>query len=155
MGELEPALQLMARARIEVGNRVENLPVCDEWPAAKKKKTHVNMAVQRRNLEELTEWQAKIKATAAYTLDGTRDRVKTGDAGEAEFVTARAAGRHDGAIKAARIHEVEGADNYLAELAAHLDALNDENEGGRIILVFDATSPVLAMRKFRRMCHRK
>ena len=70
-------------------------------------------------------------------------------------VTARSAIKHDGTILGGRIWEPEGADNYLAELAAQLDAANKEDAGGRIIVVFDATSPVQAMRKFRRLCHRR
>ena len=53
------------------------------------------------------------------------------------------------------MYEPEGADNYLAELGAQIDAAYNEDMGARIIIVFDATSPVLAMRKFRRQCHRR
>jgi len=154
MGEMEPAMQLLARARIELGASHPDMEIVDKPPQGKAKKTHVNLHVQRQNREELAEWQTKISATAAYTLDGTRTKFK-GEHGEVEHVVARAAARHDGVIKAGRMWEVEGADNYLAELAAQLDALVDENEGGRIILVFDATSPVTAMSKFRKACHRK
>ena len=45
-------------------------------------------------------------------------------------------------------------DNYLAELAAQIGVMQHEVEGGRIIVVFDATSPVWAMRRFGRLCHR-
>ena len=38
------------------------------------------------------------------------------------------------------MHEPEGADNYLAELAAQIDAVHHEAEGGRVIIVFQAWS---------------
>ena len=47
------------------------------------------------------------------------------------------------------MHEPEGNDNYLAEMAAMMDSLAAEEEGGRIVVVFDATSPVHAMIRFR------
>lgn len=53
------------------------------------------------------------------------------------------------------MHEPEGADNYIGELAAQLDVAYAEDVGGRIIIVFDATSPSLAMAKFRKMCYRR
>lgn len=151
LGQAPPAVQMAARARIEVGKR--DPKVIDEWPPAKRKETHVNLAVCRRNLDTLMRWQTRIKATAVYTLDGTRSRV--GGKANPIYVCARAAIRHDGQMVTGRMREPEGADNYLAELAAQIDALHEEGEGGRIILVFDATSPVLAMRKFQRCCHRR
>jgi hypothetical protein len=48
-------------------------------------------------------------------------------------------------------------DNYIAELAAQLDALTDATSRGpdeRVILVFDATSPVRAMLRFGRLSAR-
>ena len=154
LGNLPPAVQMIARARIEVACLAPEAAVIDEWPPTKRKKTHINLAVQRRNRDELVKWQAKVRATAVYTLDGTRLMAK-GPSGQAEFVVARAAVRHDGVIISGRIREVEGADNYLAELAAQLDAMEAEEAGGRVVVVFDATSPVLAMKKFRRLCHRR
>ena len=62
--------------------------------------------------------------------------------------------RHDGRRLGARVQEPEGADNYLAELAAQIAAAHAEDEGGRLVLMFDATSPVYAARRFRGRCHR-
>ena len=38
--------------------------------------------------------------------------------------------------------EPEGGNNYIAKLAALIDVFNAEEEGGRVMVVFDATSPV-------------
>ena len=54
----------------------------------------------------------------------------------------------------ARMEEPTGHDNYLGELAAQLDVLDHLPAGGRVLVVFDATSPVWAMRKFARCCER-
>jgi hypothetical protein len=153
LGELPPVLQMEARARIELGALRKPPPVIDEYPFPKRKTTFINRAVQRHNFKERCEWQAKIKATAVYTLDGSR--MIAGEEEDPEYVIARAAARHDGVVIAGRMQEAEGADNYLAELAAQLDCAEHEDVGGRIIIIFDATSPVLAMQKFRKACHRK
>jgi len=153
LGAAPPAVQMAARARIEVGGLAPEAPVVDKWPPRKQKKTHVNVEVCRRNLRALIRWQARIRATGVYTLDGSRCTVGEGE--DTEYVCARAAARHDGRLFGGRIKAPEGADNYLAELAAHLDALNEEGAGGRIIIIFDATSPVLARRAFQRCCHRR
>ena len=150
LAELPPALQLQARARLALQSRKPTAEVIDEWPAPKEKKTHVNLAVARRNREELAHWQAAIGATAAFTLDATRKKTKN-----KEYVVARAAVRHDGATLGGRLNEPEGNDNYIGELAAHIDAAESLDVGARVILVFDATSPVLAMRKLRQASHRK
>ena len=50
-----------------------------------------------------------------------------------EYVCARAAARHDGQlVVGGRMEAPVGADNYLAELAAQIDALNEEGVGGQI-----------------------
>ena len=156
LAALPPALQLQARARIEIESRVSE--VVDEWPPTKREKTHVNLAVQRRNHDELARWQARIDATAAYATDGTRTVVKVRDASGKvvawEYVVARGAGRHDGAVFGGGLHEPEGADNFIAELAALLDVLQAAEQGGRIIIVLDAISPPLAARRFARVCNR-
>ena len=51
--------------------------------------------------------------------------------------------------------EVDGEDNYLAELAAQIVASADADGFKRIILEIDATSPVAAALKFRRVSHRR
>ena len=55
---------------------------------------------------------------------------------------------------AALMEEEMGNDNYLGEMAAQLDALDFVEAGCRVVIVFDATSPVEAMRHFRYMCDR-
>ena len=42
----------------------------------------------------------------------------------------------------------EGEDNYLAELVALIDALVNTDDGERVLLIIDATSPVRAHLKF-------
>jgi ribonuclease HI len=49
---------------------------------------------------------------------------------------------------------VDGTDNYIAEIEALIEALAAEPEGGRIIIVMDATSPVTAWMRFGR-CHNR
>ena len=61
---------------------------------------------------------------------------------------------HSGRIQAVTMCEPEGNDNYLGELAAVLTALKSEPEGGRILIILDATSPVRALLKFRK-CHQR
>lgn len=161
LGSMDPAIQLQARARIAIGEAMaeaeKKLEVVDEWPAEKRKHTHVNLAVQRRNHQEACEWSAKIRATAMYTVDASRDIdwERQGETSDGDAYVTRAAVRHDGQVLGGRLREPEGADNYIGELAAQLDAAAAEDEGGRVIVVFDATSPVLAMKKFRRQCARR
>ena len=151
VAELQPAVQLWARSRLRVGSEV---PCVDEWPPVKKEATHVNVAVARQNRREAAEWQAKIRATAAFTGDGTRQAIKE-ESGAKEFVVARAAMRHDGTTAGGRLVEVEGADNYLAELAALIDVLEAEAAGGRILIVTDASSPPQALLRFTQLPARK
>ena len=152
LGELPPALQLQARARRALP---EDTPVHSEWPPKTRKETHINLHMQRRNAAELASWQARIRATAVYSGDGARlRRGEEGLSDDERHVVARATIRHDGVVLGGRMREPEGADNYLAELAALLDAINSENIGGRIIVIFDASSPVLARMKLQRMSNR-
>ena len=46
--------------------------------------------------------------------------------------------------------EPEGGNNYFAKLAALIDVFNAEEEGGRVMVVFDATSPVVAWLRYRK-----
>ena len=155
LAALPPAQQMQARAALRVTElRGDELEVVDEWPPTKRKDTHFNLAVQRHNRRRLARVQARTRATAMYTLDATRSRV-TLEKEQTEYVVARAAARHDGAVFGGRMHEPEGHDNYLGELAAQLDAAAAECEGGRVIIMFDATSPVLAAKRCSRASHRK
>ena len=62
-------------------------------------------------------------------------------------MVARAAVGQSGEAVGGVFEEEELVDNYLAELAAQIDILIFERmaEGERPLVIFDATSPVLAM----------
>ena len=149
LGPLDPAVQLVARARLALGD-VEVLPGDGE----KRQETHVQLASQRALWERLTTWSARIRATRIYTLDGGWRDVQVGDAAKVKIAT-RAAADHEGNVLGGRICEAGlQEDNYIAELAAQLDALADAATRGpeeRVIIVFDATSPVRAMLRFGRL----
>ena len=129
------------------------LLVIDRWPAPKLKRCHVNLATMREDLNEYVRMQVKYGATAFYAVDGSRDVYQPSE-GVWEYVITRAYARHCGSVAGSRLHEPEGADNYLAELAAQMDVASAEAAGGRIVVVFDATSPVQAMLRFRKICDR-
>ena len=149
--QLDPAVQLVARARLALGD-VEVL----SGDGTKRQTTHVQLSAQRCLWEKLTTWSARISATRIYTLDGGWREVKT-DTGSTKIAT-RAAIDHEGHVLGGRIFEEDmNEDNYIAELAAQLDALTDATSRGteeRVIIVFDATSPVRAMLRFGRLSAR-
>jgi ribonuclease HI len=149
LGRLDPAVQLVARARLALGD-VEVLPGDGE----KRQETHVQLTSQRALWERLTTWSARVRATRIYTLDGGWRDVQVSNTSKVKIAT-RAAIDHEGRVMGGRICE-EGfhEDNYIAELAAQLDALTDAVARGpeeRIIIIFDATSPVRAMLRFGRL----
>ena len=149
LGPLDPAVQLVARARLALGG-VEVLPGDGE----KRQETHVQLASQRALWERLTTWSARIRATRIYTLDGGWRDVQVGNGAKVKIAT-RVAADHEGNVLGGRICEAGlQEDNYIAELAAQLDALADAATRGpeeRVIIVFDATSPVRAMLRFGRL----
>ena len=149
LGKLEPAVQMVARARLALGD----VPVF-EGDGNKRRETHVQLRAQYRMWSKITAWAARIRATKVFTLDGSRRMVPTGEGGWMPICT-RAAVDHEGNISGGRFaYEVGVAeDNYHAELAAQLDALYEatRNPGERVIIIFDATSPVLAMLRFGRL----
>jgi ribonuclease HI len=154
LGALPPAIQAMARARIRIDEITEGeVRVVDEEIPTKRKATHVNVAVQRRNLGELIDLQARFGVTSVHTHDGSRDIYKV-EGSAWEYVITRACASHDGVERKGRLHEPEGADNYIAELAALLDTAWHLEKGGRVVLIFDATSPPQAAARFRRVCDR-
>ena len=63
--------------------------------------------------------------------------------------------RRDGFVHGGRLDEPEGADNYIDELAAQIDMALAEDRGARVIVTFDAVSPLKAARRFRRACNRQ
>ena len=149
LGHLDPAVQLVARARLALGD-VEVMPGDGE----KRQETHVQLASQRALWERLTTWSARVRATRIYTLDGGWRDVQVGN-GATRKIATRAAADHEGHVLGGRICEAGvQEDNYIAELAAQLDALTDAIARGpeeRVIIVFDATSPVRAMLRFGRL----
>jgi ribonuclease HI len=151
LGLLDPAVQITARARLALGD-VEVV----SGDGMKRQETHVQLSSQRELWGKLTTWSARICATRIYTLDGGWREVKT-EKGKVRIAT-RAAIDHEGRVLGGRIFEADvKADNYIAELAAQLDALTDAVRRGaeeRVILVFDATSPVRAMLRFGRLSAR-
>ena len=151
LAQLDPAVQIVARARLALGD-VEVF----SGDGNKRQATHVQLAAQRNLWEKLTTWSARIKATRIYTLDGGWREVKT-EGGIVKIAT-RAAIDHEGRVMGGRICEEDvNEDNYIAELAAQLDALTDATARGtdeRVIMVFDATSPVRAMLRFGRLSAR-
>ena len=152
LGQLDPAVQITARARLALGD-VEVIP----GDGTKRQETHVQLSTQRELWGRLTTWSARICATRIYTLDGGWREVKTEDGGRVRIAT-RAAIDHEGHVLGGRIFEKDvKADNYIAELAAQLDALTDAVRRGseeRVIVVFDAMSPVRAMLRFGRLSAR-
>ena len=58
--------------------------------------------------------------------------------------------RHSGVASTGTMVEPEGDDNYLGELGAVLAALRAEADGGRILYILDATSPIRAWLRFRK-----
>jgi hypothetical protein len=110
LAHLDPAVQLVARARIALKD-VDVLP----GDGTKRQETHVQLSAQRNLWEKLTTWSARIKATRIYTLDGGWREVKT-DGGRVRIAT-RTAIDHEGQVLGGRICEEDvNEDNYIAEL---------------------------------------
>lgn len=131
----------------------------------KREKTHVALDVQRANHVEFCSMQAKFDIGVAYILDASQDveknaediPVRDGQTGELVKVVSCAAGCHDGKVVSGNMEEPEGKNNYRGELGAQILALADGTGGIRVMIVFDATSPVRALLKFRalllRLCY--
>jgi hypothetical protein len=148
------AVRMAANAREALGER--DVDTGDEWErtaagkwvSRKVSDKAINANAARSNYERVLRWCCRVRATAVYTLDGSRKVIKVGKS--KELRSARAAIRHDGTVYGGRLAEQpEGHDNYLAELAAQLDCLAAEPAGSRIVVVCDATSPVLALLRYR------
>jgi hypothetical protein len=151
--DLPPALQMVVLAREELGA----VPVVqDSELGIKWEKRHVNVRETRRALQQMIEWHARVEAEYVFTLDAGVTQVQTAS-GQKESVTARAYGRHDGEVGGGPLDESGGttaerkAHSYNGELAAQLDTWREVPPGSRVVVIFDALSPVLAMKKFRRL----
>ena len=116
----------------------------------------VNVQAARASLGDMVKWVARIGAGAVYTLDGTRQTIKsTGADGvvHERQVAAWAAARHDGQVVGGALPEGY-RDNYMAEMAAQLEVAR-ACEVRRVVVVFDATSPPEVLRRFARLCARR
>ena len=149
---LPPALRIMveARWRLEEAAGAEGYDVVDA-PIEKGEegKKFLNARCVRQEFIWLSRYQAQYNLEAVITVDASYITMTDPATGASWKVGARAAAWHDGTSADAQIVEDEGCDNYLGELAAQLDALTAEEPGRRIMIVFDATSPVRAMQRFR------
>lgn len=144
-----PAVVAMVAHARELRRRAEvtDEPICKYGSGGCK----VNLRAQRLLWERLSLWVSRIGADAVYSVDEGWDRRSR--------VAARAAVRHDGVCVGGRLdedahgHHDVSADNYVAEVAALLDALQNAWEAGyrRVVLVFDAASGVHSWLRFRRL----
>ena len=156
MQGLSPGPKLLAVAREMLGD----VPVFAD--GGKRSKLHVNLLTSRAAFREMCVWQARIQATAAFASDGGR-RVRVNEEGiqqrlpngDPDMVSARASIGHDGDVIAGVVEEAEGENAYLGELAALIDRFSALPDGGRVIAVFDATSPVLAALRFNKQHARR
>ena len=155
---LPPCIQLIARARHALGKvLLTDTPVCRE---AKLSSTHVNVTAAARSLAWAIETQCKFLITHAATVDGTKVS-KRGPNGSEYTVVARAAVLHDGSVVGGRLVDCEdpylGEANttYFAEKVASNEALQALPPGARAAVWLDSTSPVHAMRRFRRVPARR
>ena len=110
--------------------------------------------VQQDNVRDICMWRARIRATAVFATDGSHGATEKegihGGASKASRAYVRHCGQEHGGVMASG----DGVDNYIAEMEALIEALAAEPEGGRIIIVMDATSPVTAWMRFGR-CHNR
>ena len=115
-----------------------------EEHGTKRKGTHVNLTVQRDNVQELARcacgqlgWEPAMSCRATL-----RARA---------MARARSRGslRNDGVVIQGMIVEDDCDDNYLAELAAILDQVEKVPAESQIVIMLDATLPVHAFIKFR------
>ena len=150
------AVEMLVRARHSLGDEV----TIEKGPPAKPRGMSggepvgrkVNLQATQELSQAVVRWWARIGAQAVFTLDGTRQEI-VDPQGMSKLITAWAAVRHDGV-------ERQGAlppgvqDNYMAEMAAQL-AVAAEEGLTRVVIVFDASSPVEALRHFLRCCWRK
>jgi len=96
--------------------------------------------------QKITAWAARINANIIISVDGGMPRIPTKN-GKDFVIATRAAVMHDGTAIGGRLLEPDAPeDNYVAELAAALDsmqyAIDKHGHRARVVLIFDATSPV-------------
>ena len=108
----------------------------DEW----------NVVDVQRALRRYVEWQERVEADAMVSLDGCRKTVREGD--RSWQVAGFAMAKHDGSVD--RVGPLDDVCNYRAEMRAQLHAASGRG-ARRIIIVFDASSPVAVLQRFGRM----
>ena len=168
---LPALLQLECRARVALG---EEVTIINDLSISKRSDlgTFINLAAQWAAHVEGCAMQAKFQPHVAYSMDAShtvaRDAngtvMRDGD-GRPEQVDGVAVVRHDGVVISGLMDIHEGGNNYLGEMvaqavaghaSAQLRADIERLSGGaqrplRIATVFDATSPVAAWLRFRRV----
>ena len=149
---LAPVVQLYVRARVRMGA----VPVINSPEVCKSRKQLLNVWVCRRSFREMALWAARAAATDVYTLDASWEAVKS-DEGIPQYDArglplmrgSRAAVHHSGRVHGGMLYEREGDNNYIGEAVAHLDYLGAVQTGARVVVMFDALSPVQAVERFR------
>jgi hypothetical protein len=152
---LDVGMQALARARLRLGDGAK---VFSEYrgklTTQQEKGGAVCLQVQQDNVKKICRWRARIRATAVFATDGSYGATEKegihGGASKASRAYVRHCGQEHGGVMASG----DGTDNYIAEIEALIEALAAEPEGGRIIIVMDATSPVTAWMRFGR-CHNR
>jgi ribonuclease HI len=146
------ALQLAVRARIELGD----VPVRECSDGKEGGKAYVARDVQVENWEEMCMWQARLAITVCYSTDAATGLRLTGDGtvdrdgmGNTIPLVSQAACRHDGKVVSGLLDGSWGYDNYVGELGALTQAVEDAERDSRVMIVFDASSPVRAWLRFR------
>ena len=110
----------------------------------------VNIRAAGEGLTDAAMWAARIGAESVFTLDGSLAKVVAAD-GEI-MVAAWAAVDNQGNVESGALPE-EARDNYMAEMAAQLSVAGGEQR--RVVIIMDATSPVLALWNFMSKCDRQ
>ena len=146
---LSPVEQAFALARTALGAKV---PVLDTAKAlSKESRPEGNFVCPELTgvaFREMKLLEEEFGVEAVWTLDGSWRHID-----EVGMVAASAAARHDGSVVGGRLEEdADGMplNAYLGELAAQVDWAHTEGKK-RILVGFDAVSPVLALLRFRRL----
>jgi len=104
-----------------------------------------------RSLSRLVKWEARVDAQLIASLDGSRASVPSPEGGS-ELRGARAVCLSDGRVW---MHINTNACNYQAEFRAQMDVARSSGVQ-RVVIEFDASSPVLRMLRFARQgAHRR
>jgi hypothetical protein len=154
-----PIVQMYVRARLRIGEcAIVDIPEAIKF---KGKERTLNVWVCRRSFRQMALWCARIDATDVFSLDASWDTVRDEngyptfeDGGITCMRGARAATHHSGSVDGGVLFEPEGDNNYIGEAAAHLDMHHRLTRGARVVVMFDALSPVQALYRFTRRHNR-